>query len=122
MCCDATNRDGWRLGGFYSNEKMARARQLLTSNDSGTYDLRKEEFYQIWELLVILYSLGQLTCQDDKLPALAAAAQKFNTRFGDEYLAGLWRSTLPRGLLWQVFKRAPQLPAPKYQAPSWSCK
>lgn len=34
--------------------------------------------------------------------ALAALARRFDERFHDEYLAGLWRSHLHAGLLWSV--------------------
>jgi Heterokaryon incompatibility protein (HET) len=80
-----------------------------------------------WQYLVRQYTSRAITDPNDKLPALSGIAAEFQRLSGDEYLAGLWRSTLPHSLLWH------QLPAPSpkptkniiqlpsaYRAPSWS--
>lgn len=56
----------------------------------------------------------------DKLPALAGLAQAAQKLTGDEYCAGLWRSSLPIGLLWRrkspVFMEA----LSNFRALTWS--
>jgi hypothetical protein len=68
--------------------------------------------------------LGQrsLTNVEDLLRIVAGIAAEFQQALRDEYLVGLWRSTLLRGLLWHCgysnedFKSRPTM----YIAPSWS--
>lgn len=38
---------------------------------------------------------------DDKLPALSGVARLLANATGDEYVAGLWKSTMPFDLLWR---------------------
>lgn len=65
---------------------------------------------EAWYGYVKTYSKRDLTFKKDRLPAIAAIARKiFNLRLqNDEYLAGLWRSTLIFDLGWQVM----YLPSP----------
>ena len=91
-----------------------------------------------WAQLVWDYSSRSLTSATDKLPAIAGLADEYSKISGDEYLAGLWKSQLPRDLLWRIeppgtdrkrkmFGRRipppilPHHPRPtEYCAPSWS--
>jgi hypothetical protein len=61
--------------------------------------------YEDWYAVLELYSMGELTKDDDKLVALSGIAQTIITvrpsQLGDGYLAGLWQSSLPASLLWQ---------------------
>jgi len=54
-----------------------------------------------WLGIVTRYSSRNLTKELDKLPALSGLAHEYQVRWGDEYLAGLWRKDLWRGLLWR---------------------
>ncbi|KAF7505901.1 hypothetical protein GJ744_012436 [Endocarpon pusillum] len=55
----------------------------------------------------------------DQLPALAGIAGRWGELSNDTYLAGIWLSHLPQGLLWS--NACPEKPRPKsYSAPSWS--
>ena len=80
--------------------------------------------YKKWHALVGTYCARKLTIKSDKLPALAGLATQVHTFTGDDYLAGIWRGDLNRGLLW--FYNPPKkangkLPVPeKLSAPSWS--
>jgi Heterokaryon incompatibility protein (HET) len=58
--------------------------------------------HRSWFNLIEEYSDTRFTIESDRLPALAALARRFDERFHDEYLAGLWRSHLHAGLLWSV--------------------
>ncbi|RSL89534.1 hypothetical protein CEP52_014868 [Fusarium oligoseptatum] len=70
-----------------------------------------------WYNLLWLYGPRKLTNPSDKLPAISGLASLFAKRLDDEYVAGLWRSHLIEGLLWQGLNcRRVQ----EYRSPSWS--
>lgn len=73
----------------------------------------------LWDYYTIVdrYCARELTYLSDKFPALSGIAQGLQPFLGD-YLAGLWRSDIVRGLWW--VKLAGGGPASKYRAPSWS--
>lgn len=55
--------------------------------------------YRGWRYLVRAHSRGHLTRPLDKLPALSGLAKVYRRHLQDDYLAGLWRGDLLRGLL-----------------------
>ncbi|KIL87170.1 hypothetical protein FAVG1_09724 [Fusarium avenaceum] len=67
----------------------------------------------------LLYSYGQrkLTHASDKLPAISGLARIYVEQLSDEYVAGLWRSYLVKGLMWDGMNCRR---AGGYKAPSWS--
>ncbi|KAK0667047.1 heterokaryon incompatibility protein-domain-containing protein [Cercophora samala] len=73
-----------------------------------------------WVRAVECFTALSLTFPRDKLPALSGVAKQIQKRMrpGDEYLAGLWRSTLLADLCWWSvgFKQVPQ----RWRGPSWS--
>ena len=73
-----------------------------------------------WTTLVRLYSKGRMRHSSDKLLALSGLARQYmakNRLKEHDYLAGMWRNSLPAGLLWRVDRgRRPR----GYRAPSWS--
>ena len=84
------------------------------------------DLHALWTRIVANYGRRRLSISTDKLPALAGLAwwlSRSSLRAKDEsYLAGLWKSQLPDGLLWyhglplQENAKKPE----KYRAPSWS--
>jgi hypothetical protein len=84
-----------------------------------------------WTRFVEHYVKGRLTQSEDKLPAFAGLARRFQQHFqGSQYLAGMWHLELERQLLWKPSGghlsgrgEGPidvlSLPE-KYRAPSWS--
>lgn len=79
--------------------------------------------YDRWQELVQYYTTRQLTGQTDILPAITGLAVKVHEITGSQYLAGLWRNDLARGLLWEVSRwdYEPRATVPvEYTAPSWS--
>ena len=86
-------------------------------------------YYDQWREIVQRYTSRHLTHQSDVLPALSGLADNFQQVTGDQYLAGLWKGDLLRGLGWQ---RSPErkwledgtvaevVPLQEYLAPSWS--
>jgi len=75
--------------------------------------------FNLWSRLVEDYTYRAFTFLQDRLVALARLAEKHKHRTEDKYLAGLWRSDLPRALLWQEQPPLSTRPA-MYVAPSWS--
>lgn len=54
-----------------------------------------------WATIVERFSTRKLTFDEDKLPALSGLAHEYSiVNRDDDYLAGIWRSGLPFGLLW----------------------
>ncbi|KAE8440323.1 hypothetical protein EG329_008776, partial [Mollisiaceae sp. DMI_Dod_QoI] len=86
-----------------------------------------------WTHTIESYASRFLSHQNDRLTALAGVATKFSqANPGDEYLAGLWKSSLPYSILWIVNKGDPShrrstesstrssQSVEDYVAPSWS--
>jgi len=72
-----------------------------------------------WFSVVQQYSGLNASYPSDKLPALSGIAEQFQARLQCEYLAGLWRSNLLKGLQWVVADGI-KCRRPPYRAPSWS--
>ena len=92
-----------------------------------------DEAYEQWLLMYNFYTARVLTNDSDRLVALGGLARRFaeimKARFGrhEQYLAGIWRGSLPRDLLWHIeFKGLSKIEnrrheRPKmWRAPSWS--
>lgn len=60
-----------------------------------------------WFVVASHYSKRQLTYQSDKLPALSAIAAEFSRMYADQYLAGIWKRSLPWALLWHCVPHQP---------------
>ena len=74
-----------------------------------------------WREYVKAYMRRDLTSISDSLPAISGIANKVSQRLGDEYLAGLWRSSLITDLGWCLNRcSSPPGPPRQYIAPSWS--
>lgn len=56
----------------------------------------------------------------DKLVAFAAIAERFSEWFGNEYCAGIFRTTMPWALLWRTAILSNGKRPTTYRAPSWS--
>jgi hypothetical protein len=79
----------------------------------------------LWKEIVEIYAGRRLTKAEDKLPALSGIAKRSAITQMGRYLAGLWESELPQGLLWVVDRELPLAsiqgsPPPLYRAPTWS--
>jgi hypothetical protein len=66
-------------------------------------DIPVFEKYQLWYELIEAYSPRQFTCIQDRLVAISGLAKQFGSIIkDDQYVAGLWKRDLLRGLLWHV--------------------
>lgn len=75
-----------------------------------------------WDEIVEQYTPQDMALPSDKLVALSAVAQTYSQnadRYGT-YLAGLWKETMPRSLLWYVPMGSARCRPDVYRAPSWS--
>ncbi|KAI9729638.1 MAG: hypothetical protein M1818_008441 [Claussenomyces sp. TS43310] len=80
----------------------------------------KDILYMRWYAIVEEFSKRKMTYLSDVFPALAGLATEFNSHIQDQYVAGLWKADLLRGLLWSVVDPETSRAAVPYRAPSWS--
>ncbi|RSL75878.1 hypothetical protein CEP51_010471 [Fusarium floridanum] len=116
--CQSHN-DCDRRGGKCSVDELKKrtkiSRGLLYHNEAVTVGT--------WHTLVDEFSNRSLTFPEDRLPAIGGIAERLGLQSKNQYLAGIWQSHLPGGLLWIVdtyAKGSPQPQASTYVAPSWS--
>lgn len=112
---------GLELSYFERPDNPAFSR-LMDRNPRPSFDLHGLWYSEI----VHPYSQRELTRHSDRLPALSGVARKFHEKIPhDNYLAGIWRQDIARGLWWTTTTSgygAPggRLPEDGYRAPSWS--
>ncbi|KAF5654815.1 hypothetical protein F25303_1159 [Fusarium sp. NRRL 25303] len=85
------------------------------SSEPKLYGYRNEEFVSVfrnlenqlqddlitlWYQFVEAYSGTNFSFYRDKLPALSGIANRIRSRFPQDYIAGIWESSIPQGLLW----------------------
>lgn len=68
---------------------------------SGNSTLDRNDYLREWSCLFIDYSRRKLTVKTDKMAAISGVAKEFEILLNDQYVAGLWRNSLPRSLLWR---------------------
>jgi hypothetical protein len=78
-----------------------------------------------WHTIVIIYASRVVTHEKDKLPALLGLAKLYQQATKKDYLAGLWKQTLLKDLLWKeqhlIYGNKVSRGYPsQYRAPSWS--
>ncbi|KAI0122304.1 HET-domain-containing protein [Daldinia grandis] len=89
-------------------------------------DMELNGIMKYWYRLVTEYGNRTLTYEHDRFPALSALARSISGKFPDQqYLAGLWKSDLHRGLLWTPYawtdlKTYLERLEGGYTAPTWS--
>ncbi|KAF2478251.1 HET-domain-containing protein [Lindgomyces ingoldianus] len=69
-----------------------------------------KEIYRKWLYIAEEFMKCRLTYEDDRFPALSGLAKCFQQVLNDEYVAGLWRNDLLRGLLWRTRPNTRNLP------------
>ncbi|KAF5239852.1 hypothetical protein FANTH_9793 [Fusarium anthophilum] len=81
----------------------------------------KADLFTYYYDLVFPYTNRQLSHpNEDKLVAFAAVARRCISWFGSDYCAGLFRSTMPHCLLWEMSIGGQLGRSKAYRAPSWS--
>ncbi|KAI1382620.1 heterokaryon incompatibility protein-domain-containing protein [Hypoxylon trugodes] len=78
-----------------------------------------DDVHNFWVTILSFYTRTHTTKSSDRLVALSGIAAFCHSVFGTEYLAGLWKSTITRGLLWYCFGAGFKCSL-DCRAPSWS--
>ncbi|KAF2802742.1 uncharacterized protein BDZ99DRAFT_576624 [Mytilinidion resinicola] len=107
----------------YARYRQGNATESLAhlTGDGVTEAAKQQVNAVIWESITKSYSQCTPTVPEAKLPALSNIAREMSQVFkGDEYLAGTWKSQLPRALLWQTTGKQGTHRSQRYRAPSWS--
>jgi hypothetical protein len=102
-------------------QKAAEPRGLVYHDSNSVVDA--ENLYNFWARLVEYYSRCSLTVESDKLIAISGIAKILQRGLGDKYVAGMWKRSLPRCLLWRLEARESKgtvLPPKSCLAPTWS--
>ena len=84
-------RESWY--GKIEKQVMGQLAALGISKDAETRSSQ-------WARVVERYTLRQLSFYTDRLPAISAMAQVFQSRNKSNYVAGLWADMMPQALLW----------------------
>jgi hypothetical protein len=93
---------GWQCQTESSAQSAPRRRWLVRGdNHFPGFSTRTHSHVSEWREAVETYSWRGLTFQKDRLPAIAALAKEMlELRPDDQYIAGLWRSSLLTDLVW----------------------
>ncbi|PQE22509.1 hypothetical protein CJF31_00001415 [Rutstroemia sp. NJR-2017a BVV2] len=75
------------------------------SSEEDLYGFSMYETYDSWLEVVHSYSCRKLTFATDRLPALSGLAQRVSEKTQDDYIAGIWRRDMLRGLFWNCKQR-----------------
>ncbi|KAI8184288.1 Heterokaryon incompatibility protein 6, OR allele [Colletotrichum sp. SAR 10_75] len=95
--------DGW-IGGMgntyinYSDQYLFRG--LMALLRGGESAPPKTDVLSHWYDLVEVYSGRKMSHRADRFPAISGIAREFAALLEDQYICGLWRSDLARGLMW----------------------
>ncbi|SPN98694.1 uncharacterized protein DNG_01738 [Cephalotrichum gorgonifer] len=103
-----------------ARDKQAYSAPLFAQMNPGQGRFGDLEAAIHWHKVVSEYSKLELSYESDKLPALSGCAKDISLLAGGEYLAGLWRHTLARDLLWDVHTQSSSRRPAEWRAPSWS--
>ncbi len=78
--------------------------------------------YMLWYDMVQRYSLRQITFESDRLPALGGIARIIQEGSHSNYVAGLWKEDLIKGLCWSISSDSTDkiVVANENKVPSWS--
>jgi len=100
---------------------LSSASPTTSSTCSGPHGLEMEKLYNAWYDLVAVYTKCGLTIPGDIFPAIAGLASRLGSALDDDYVAGLWKRDLHRGLLWSAVSSTKKLQSLRdNRAPSWS--
>ncbi|KAK1756993.1 heterokaryon incompatibility protein-domain-containing protein, partial [Echria macrotheca] len=63
---------------------------------------KRAPILRFWATIITEYTQRQLTEREDRLRALAGVANHLEERWGDRYIYGMWRNSIPHLLQWRV--------------------
>lgn len=127
--------DGWKRDVHYNEKRKTEVLDLenirITKSTMDFYgrprDSQFKEYLNAmehWNKICETFAQRALTLSSDRGLAISGIAQIFAELSGDQYIAGLWKSSFHSGLLWKIRHShlGPRcIPEPtSYQGPSWS--
>jgi hypothetical protein len=97
-------------------------KQVLKLKDVQAFNAaqRRSATIRFWFNIVQEYSRRSLTFENDRMDAITGVASFFKRLTGDEYIAGIWKSSFPNSLLWSVNSNPKACKPLRNLAPSWS--
>jgi hypothetical protein len=99
------------------NHKISRTESVDLLSGNAAFSMGG---YNDWYHKLSEFTTRDLTYDTDKLPALAGLATYMAALTGDRYLAGIWHSSIPHGLLWYRPAHTTLNPPSEVLGPSWS--
>lgn len=125
VCCQCGLGDPSKVG---LNSKMNR-RDLYSETSEKERDAdssrfatgrdHRERMWKDWQQHVSDYSRLHLTCESDRLPALAGLARRIHSMRDSEYVGGMWLDSFLADLLWRADVLLPSR-SPAQHMPTWS--
>jgi hypothetical protein len=97
----------WECQTNFTSEDASEYKVWITDADSSERDLgwgdRVMDSTRQWQKIVSEYTKLKLTYDSDRLPAIAALADRMSRlrQADDVYIAGMWRNSMLSDLLWQ---------------------
>lgn len=92
---------------------------ILCNTNNESQEKMIELLMAQWYRIMCQYSTLNMTYHEDRFPAIAGIAQKFQEATSFTYIAGLWEEQLLSGLLWYA-ETANSRSHPTKIAPTWS--
>jgi len=117
--CTALNASKAHPHGLPSSTGLHPYDRFPNTNFAKIFSLSKQDSLSVyWLGLVHHYSTLKFTYDSDRPVALQRLINLLENRFSDNYIHGLWRSQLLRGLRWRPLSAGRKVLSPCY--PSWS--
>jgi hypothetical protein len=116
----------WECRQFYATDdislSLSQGEKSVASIPLQLSQLSTEEVYALWyNLIADDYSKRKFTIFDDRSTAIYGLAKMFQSKLGDEYVAGLWKSNMAHALSWRAVRPPKNLHnVAMSNRPSWS--
>lgn len=106
----------WSISGWQRAQSTSRKYEDLYASLTASHRL-----YHGWYEIVREYTHCKLTMPSEIFHAVAGIAQALQYALKDEYVSGLWKGDIHRGVVWVVSEGVKsQTALMSYRAPSWS--
>ncbi|KAF5501741.1 hypothetical protein CGCS363_v006242 [Colletotrichum siamense] len=106
----------WSITGWQREQSTSQKYEDLYASPIASHRL-----YHGWYEIVSEYTHCNLTMPSDIFHAVAGIAQALQYALKDDYMSGLWKRDIHRGLVWVVSEGVKSQTALRsYRAPSWS--
>jgi hypothetical protein len=99
--CECFTVHGYELDSQpFSDRAIAPVHRKYNLRRKLEQEITNKQLFDAWRRNIVQpYTERELTMSSDRLVALSAIAFEFSKRLSDQYLAGIWREDLQRGLL-----------------------